>query len=257
MPPEECFLNIDLAKVDLAEEAPAILAVLNGSDPRLARGVAGVVPAVLMFRRDAKTKSDARALGPALIAHYDDPDPDQSPFVQAPTDSWKQLIMGFLFASDAVPPPALIDKMLVDLNRTGDAYGATAGSAALALAHLRPLPRTVLDALLARMEQSWRAKVQVIEAFGASRVSDPQVIQRISVALEAQVESDIPFDEASVHRINNEVRREAATALGKIGPAAKDALPALRRLAVSSDPIVGEDPREVARQAIRLIGEPQ
>jgi len=217
--------------------------------------VAGVVSAVLMFRQDAKTKSNARALAPALIAHYDDPDPDQSPLVQAPTDSWKQSIMGFLWASDAVPPPALVDKMLADLNRTGDAYGATAGSAAFALAHLRPLPQTVLDALLARMEQSWRARVQVIEAFGASRVSDPQVIQRISGALEAQVEGDIPFDEASVHRINNEVRREAATALGKIGPASKDALPALRRIAGSTDATVGEEIREAARQAIRLIGE--
>jgi hypothetical protein len=257
-PIEECFAHIDLAKIDLAEETPAILDVLRGNNLLLARRAAGAALAVLLLRPDAKTKNDARALVPALITHYDDPDPDQPSTVDAPTDSWKQAIMYFLINSDAVPPTELINKMQTDLNRTGDAYSLTAKVAAAALSHLRPLPQGVLDALLAKMYQSPRARIEVIEVLGANHVNDPRVIRNIALALEGHADGNpLPGEplasDTGTQQNTNELRRVAARALGQIGPSAKDALPPLRRIAGSTDPAIEEDTREAARQAIRLI----
>jgi len=257
-PIDDAMLRIDFAKVDLAEETPVLLDVLNGTDPKLARRAAAAVDAVLVFRQDVKTKIDALALAPSLIAHYDDPDAEQPGTVVEPTDFWRQRIMNFLLLSDAVPPPALIEKMLADLDRKGDAFGATAGMAAMALSHLRPLPQRVLDELLAKMDESPRSRVQVIEALGASRVDSPEVIRRISLALLSQVGADpvlanSPLAETSAQQNTNEVRRVAARALGLIGPAAKDALTSLRTLVDSADSAIDRDTREAARQAIKLI----
>jgi HEAT repeat protein len=53
--------------------------------------------------------------------------------------------------------------------------------------------------------------------------------------------------------VDPDIRDEAARALGDIGPAAKDALPALQRVA-SSDPV--ETVRRIARRAIESIDRP-
>lgn len=256
-PVEECFRNIDFAKVDLAEETPVLLDVLNGNSPSLARRAAGAVVAVLLFRQDARTKHDAGALAAALISHYDDADPDQSPLVVSPTDSWRQIIMYFLINSDVLPPSALVDRMLADLHRRGDAFGGTAQTAALALSHLRPLPKKVLDALLETMDESPRSRIEVIVALGANHVDDPQVIRKIALALDTQVTTqyqiELPSDETIAARNTNELHRIAASALGQIGPAAKATVPALRRIVESPDPAIEEETRGEARQAIGLI----
>lgn len=252
-PIEECFQHIDLTKIDLAEETPTLLDVLNGSDAKLARRAAGAAMAVLMLKQDPKTKRDARALAPALITHYDDPDPDQPSTVEALTDSWKQIVMYFITSSDAAPPPWLIDRMRADLTRKGDAFSATAQVAAITLSHLRPLPQGVLDALLTKMDESARSRLEMIEALGDNRVDDPRAIRSISLALTSQAEED----EHSGLRNTNVLRRSAARALGQIGPAARDSLSALRWLAASKDPTMEESTREAARQAIRLIEEPR
>jgi hypothetical protein len=249
----DCVQGIDLSKVDLAEETPALLQALNGGDAVLARRAAAVPLGVLMMRSDAKTKRDARALVPAISAHYDDPDPDQPPdYSGPPTDAWRRAVMYVVVDSDAFPPPALLGRIVADLNRKGDANGSTAKLAAGVLLHLRPLPQGLIDTVLAKMDESDQSRVDLIEVLGRDRVDDPRVIEKIESALEVQPPppAGLAPNEASGA---DTLRRAAAQALGQIGPPAASALPALRLLAGSADPGIEEATREAARQAIRLI----
>jgi hypothetical protein len=262
-PFEECFRSIDFSKLDLAEETPIVLKLLNGSDPLLARRAAAAVNVVLFLRLDAKTKSDARALVPAISAHYDDPDPEQLPGFDAPTDVWRQAVMRVVAASDAVPPPALLAKMQADLDRKGDLYGSTALVAASALLHLRARPQGLIDTLLAKMDESPQSRIDLIREFGVSHIDDPRVIKKIAAALDSAVplpanfSPDLAPDQASALRDTNELHRLAASALGQIGRPAASALPALRGIAGSTDPTVDEETRREARQAIGLIDAPR
>lgn len=256
----ECFGQIDLPGVDLAEENPVLLDILRGGDPRSARKAASIILAVLMMRAgDGKAKNDAGALLPALIAHYYDPDPEQPPTVTAPTDSWRHAIMYVLIQSNAVPPPELLDAIRADLNRRGDAFHLTGTLAATTLTHLRPIPKGAVEAILARMDESEQSRIEMISVLGANRVDDPRVIQRIAIALESHsvgeaLPAGAPVDGAGGVRNTNALHLAAAQALGQIGAPAKVALPALRALATAADPSVDEGARQAARQAIRLIG---
>jgi hypothetical protein len=54
---EECVRDIDLSKVDLAEETPALLKALNGSDAVLARRAAWSVNDALRRKDEARRAS--------------------------------------------------------------------------------------------------------------------------------------------------------------------------------------------------------
>jgi len=106
------------------------------------------------------------------------------------------------------------------------------------LAKIKPLPKSVLDALIAKMKDSSdrRALEQVLREFGRNQVSDPRAIQEITVALDG---TDV------------DAQRTAAMSLAEIGPAANSAVPALVRLV--NDPRADKMAAENARAALKRI----
>ena len=146
------------------------------------------------------------------------------------------MVIAFVGLVEPHPSDALIASML-DLLKDRD-WKARA-VAIESLAKLKPLPKPVLDALIAKMKDSSdkQAVTKVIQEFGRNQVTDPRAIQEITVAL----------DGADVY-----AQRTSAMSLAQIGPpAASPAVPALVRLV--NDPKADKMAAENARGALKRI----
>ena len=251
---DEALGSIDLTTFDIANETSAIMSAVTGSDQDFGRRAVGIAIAAIAVRpMDTKLKRDARSILPSLVSRYDEPDP---PEIRVPSDSWRQTIMYLLIHSDAVVSPELVAKIKADLDSKDEKDGSTRRLAGVTLTLLRPIPDGVIESMLARMESSDRAKVEVITIFGESKVDDQRVVQAVTIALESHALGDpepegVPVTQNTTLHPNNRICVAAAQALGNIGASAKDALPALRSIAAGTDRAVEESTRQAARRAFR------
>ena len=209
-------------QMDIREELPVLLDALKDGNDYVELKAAKVLAALATFRPDSREVLHEAI--PSMTAHLNRTNPE-----------WRQTVVGFMGLVEPHPSDALIGSML---NVLKDEDWTSRAVAIQSLAKLKPLPKPVLDALIAKMKDSSdrRALEQVIQEFGRNQVSDPRAIQEITVAL----------DGTDVY-----AQRTAAMSLAQIGPPASSAIPALVRLV--NDPRTDKMARENARAALKRI----
>ena len=117
----------------------------------------------------------------------------------------------FVWMTGQPPSPPLASKILSNLQKDYEDHRAV--WATYALVQLKPIPKEILSAVLAKARNVTEdIKVQII---GALTASDPDLVNELAAILD---------DPAERHQ-------DAVMALSDLGIAAKDAEPALRRFA--------------------------
>jgi hypothetical protein len=223
----------------LSEELPALLEALRDSDP-LANYLAGQYLTALAVNNqsNSEVRDSLRAALPVLAAHFDDPNPELDiivyPYLDQRTkeDTWRELVLTYIKFTRLPMPPDLIPSAKVAL------YGPHSDLAMEELAKVKPLPPDVLDAILKRMNDPLKppARIKGLISLRDAGVTDPKFIQAIVDALSTS---------------DKNLFQVASSAAGEAGPAARAALPILRR--VAEDHRLSQFMRWDAELAIRWI----
>lgn len=203
----------------VAEDLPVLLAALKGNDP-LVSFLAGEYFLALATGHlgDFTIIDQLRPAAPVLATHFNDPDPQElATEPDSRTSQWHRLVLSYLQYVSLPIPADLIPSVVVAL------YDPRWGFlAARELMELRPIPSSVVDALLARANGPIEAQMKgdIVIGLAGSGVDDRRVIQAI---MEMLAGSD------------REQQRLAADAAAALGPAAKGALTYLRQILFAKD----------------------
>ncbi len=167
---------------------------------------------------------DAAEAVPELLKHVDDPNP---------------AIRADLFITPGHIRPAANAATEAATNALQDSEEEVQSSAVYALGRIQPDDAACVDAITKLMESD-NPRLTTVCAWALVRI-DPENGDNYRRA--------IPLLVQATNHEQAFVRAEAVTTLGMIGPAAKEAIPALEKLADDPDPEV----REAAAEAIKMI----
>jgi hypothetical protein len=220
------------------EDVTVLINALNGGDPDLAAVAARylVTMACQNSQAGSKVRETIAAALPAMTKHYDD---ENAPVLSGElviSNIWRNEVMMFVWMTGQPPSPPLASKILSNLQKDYEDHRAV--WATYALVQLKPIPKEILSAVLAKARNVTEdIKVQII---GALTASDPDLVNELAAILD---------DPAERHQ-------DAVMALSDLGIAAKDAEPALRRFAARAFPTGSEDANAqvYARLALKALG---
>ena len=196
-----------------SEDVPFLIKVMDGRDADLAeRAGAYLYWMAIEFATAGKSIRDIIAAAlPAMVAHFDDPNPSVQPLDFGNRHRWRLMVIRFVATTRTEPDRHLLARIVSAVDDESTDVGIAAASV---LANLKTITPEVLAMLLARMDDpSPEMRRAVMEGLAANKNGDPRFINGLAANLDNPVMD----------------HQAAARALSDLGSIAKAAEPAVRR----------------------------